>query len=127
MKKQTFKPADARPDLPFSPLAKVGDILYVSGQVGIDPETKKLTQGGIAPQTRQTLENLKRILALAGATLEDAVKLNVFLTDMNDFTEFNAVYREYFPHNPPARTTVGTAGLSNAAMVVEIEAIAVAS
>lgn len=126
-KKQTFKPADARPDLPFSPVTRTGDLLYVSGQVGIDPATKQVVAGGVAPQTRQTLDNLTAALALAGATLDDVVKVNVFLTDMEDFADFNAVYREYFPTNPPSRTTVGTSGLSSPAMVVEIEAIAAAS
>lgn len=124
-KKQTYKPADARPDLPFSPVTRVGDTLYVSGQVGINPDTKDIVAGGIQPQTRQTLENLKSALALAGASLDDAVKINVFLTNMTEFSAFNKVYREYFSDNPPSRTTVGTAGLSNSAMVVEIEAIAV--
>lgn len=124
--KQSYSPADARPDLPFSHVTRVGDLLFVSGQVGIDPSTKQVVEGGIAPQTRQTLENLKRALGLANASLEHVVKVNVFLTDMNDFAAFNAVYREFFPSSPPSRTTVGTSGLSSAAMVVEIEATAVA-
>jgi 2-iminobutanoate/2-iminopropanoate deaminase len=124
--KQIYKPADARPDLPFSAVTRLGDVLYVSGQVGIDPATKQVVDGGIGPQTRQTLENLKRALALANASLDDVVKCNVFLTDISEFAAFNAVYREYFPKDPPARTTVGTSGLSSPAMVVEIEAIAAA-
>lgn len=124
--KKSFSPADARPDLPFSHVTRVGDTLYVSGQVGIDPATKQVVEGGIAAQTRQTLDNLKRALALADAGLEHVAKVNVFLTDMSDFAAFNAVYREYFPTTPPSRTTVGTSGLSSPAMVVEIEAIAVA-
>lgn len=124
--KQSFSPADARPDLPYSHVTRVGDTLYVSGQVGVDPASKQVVDGGIAAQTRQTLENLKRALALAGATLDHVAKVNVFLTDMSDFAAFNTVYREYFPKSPPSRTTVGTSGLSSPAMVVEIEAIAVA-
>lgn len=124
--KQSLSPADARPDLPYSHVTRVGDTLYVSGQVGVDPATKQVVEGGIAAQTRQTLENLKRALALAGAGLEHVAKVNVFLTDMSEFAAFNAVYREYFPTTPPSRTTVGTSGLSSPAMVVEIEAIAVA-
>lgn len=65
-------------------------------------------------------------MALANATLADVVKVNVFLTDMNDFKAFNGVYREFFPQDPPSRTTVGSSGLSSPAMVVEIEAIALA-
>lgn len=125
-RKQTFKPADARPDLPFSPVTRTGDLLFVSGQVGIDPATKQVVEGGVEGQTRQTLHNLERALSLAGATLADVVKVNVFLTDMGDFAAFNAVYREFFPSDPPSRTTVGTSGLSSPSMVVEIEAIAAA-
>jgi len=124
--KQSYQPAGARPDLPFSAVTRLGNVLYVSGQVGVDPATKQVVDGGIGPQTRQTLENLKRALALAGATLDDVVKCNVFLTDISEFSAFNAVYREFFPTNPPSRTTVGTSGLSSPAMVVEIEAIAAA-
>lgn len=124
--RQTYVPANARPDLPFSAVTRIGNTLYVSGQVGVDTSTRTVVEGGIGPQTRQTLDNLKRALALAGATLEHVAKVNVFLTDMTQFSEFNAVYREYFPTNPPSRTTVGTSGLSNEAMVVEIEAIAIA-
>lgn len=122
--KQSYQPANARPDLPFSAVTRLGDVLYVSGQVGVDPASKQVVDGGIGPQTRQTLENLQRALALAGATLDDVVKCNVFLTDMSEFSAFNAVYREFFPTSPPSRTTVGTSGLSSPAMVVEIEAIA---
>lgn len=124
--RQTYKPADARPDLPFSAVTRLGDTLYVSGQVGIDPTSKQVVEGGIEAQTRQTLQNLERALALANATLADVVKVNVFLTDMNDFKAFNGVYREFFPQDPPSRTTVGSSGLSSPAMVVEIEAIALA-
>lgn len=124
--RQTYVPANARPDLPFSPVTRIGNTLYVSGQVGVDPSTRTVVEGGIGPQTRQTLDNLKRALELAGATLDHVAKVNVFLTDMTEFSAFNAVYREYFPTNPPSRTTVGTSGLSNEAMVVEIEAIAIA-
>lgn len=123
--RQTFTYPDSRPDLPFSPVTRIANTLYVSGQVGVDPLTRKVVDGGIVGQTRQTLENLKRALELAGATLEHVAKVNVFLTEMTDFAEFNAVYREYFPSNPPSRTTVGTSGLSSPTMVVEIEAIAV--
>lgn len=124
--RQTYKPTDARPDLPYSPVTRLGDTLYVSGQVGIDPTSKQVVEGGIEAQTRQTLQNLERALALAGATLADVVKVNVFLTDTGDFQAFNGVYRTFFPQDPPSRTTVGTSGLSSPAMVIEIEAIALA-
>lgn len=126
-RKETFTPADARPDLPYSHAVRANGFIYVSGQVGVDPATKSVVEGGIAPQARQTLENLKRALTLAGASLEDVIKVNVYLTDMSEFSQFNAVYLEYFTSARPARTTVGTSGLATAAMRIEIEAIALAS
>jgi 2-iminobutanoate/2-iminopropanoate deaminase len=124
--RQIYRPANASPDLPFTAVNRLGDTLYVSGQVGIDPATKQVVSGGIEAQTRQTLENLQSALALANASLADVVKVNVYLTDMGDFQAFNGVYREFFPKDPPSRTTVGTSGLSSPTMVVEIEAIALA-
>ena len=101
-------------------------MLYASGQVPVNPQTRQVVEGGIKAQTRQTLENLKSTLALAGASLTDVVKVNIFLTDMTTFTAMNGVYREYFANEPPAPTTVGTTGLANPAMQIEIEAIALA-
>lgn len=126
MKKQSFRPENARSDLPYSPLIRAGDLYFVSGQVPIDPETKTVVGEDIRSQTRQTLENIKATLALAGITLEHVVKVNIFLTDMTNFKEMNEVYREYFPNEPPARTTVGTSALSHPDMKIEIEAIALA-
>lgn len=123
--RQTYNYTGSHPDLPFAPATRIGTTLYISGQVGVDPVSRIVIEGGIGPQTRQALDNLKRALALAGATLDHVAKVNVFLTDMTEFAAFNAVYREYFPTDPPSRTTVGTSGLSNPAMVVEIDAIAV--
>ena len=109
---------------PLSPLTRIGDTLYTAGQVGVDPATRAIPEG-IRAQTRQVLLNLRAVLALAGADLSHVVKTTVFLTDMADFAEFNEAYREFFPVDPPARSTVGVAALARPELVVEIEAIAV--
>jgi reactive intermediate/imine deaminase len=101
-------------------------IIWTSGQVPVDLRTGQVVEGGIEAQTRQTLENVRAALALAGASLADVVKVNIFLTDMGDFAAMNGVYREFFPSEPPARTTVGTTALANPAMRIEIEAVALA-
>lgn len=126
MRRTTFQHEGASSDVPLSAAVRGDGVIWASGQVPVDPETRQVVAGGIEAQTRQTLENLKRTLALAGAGLGDVVKVNIFLTDMTSFAAMNGVYREYFPSEPPARTTVGTTGLANPAMQVEIEAIALA-
>ena len=114
----------ANPTLPLSPLTRIGDTLYTAGQVGVDPETRAIPDG-VRAQTRQVLLNLRSVLALAGADLSHVVKTTVFLTDMADFAEFNEAYREFFPTDPPSRSTVGVAALARPELIVEIEAIAV--
>ncbi len=126
MRRTTYQHEGARSDAPLSAAVRGDGVLYASGQVPVDPLTRQVVEGGIEAQTRQTLENLKSTLALAGASLADVVKVNIFLTDMTTFTAMNGVYREYFANEPPARTTVGTTGLANPAMQIEIEAIALA-
>lgn len=116
--------ANPNATLPLSPLTRIGDTLYTAGQVGVDPVTRA-TPEGVRAQTRQVLLNLRAVLALAGADLSHVVKTTVFLTDMADFAEFNEAYREFFPTDPPARSTVGVAALARPELVVEIEAIAV--
>lgn len=117
--------ANPNATLPLSPLTRIGDTLYTAGQVGVDPATGQAPEG-VTAQTRQCLHNLRAVLALAGADLGDVVKTTVFLTDMADFAAFNAAYREFFPSDPPARSTVGVAALARPQLVVEIEAVAVA-
>ena len=95
----------------------------ISGQLGFDPETAVLVEGGVEAQTHQALKNLKAILESAGADLENVVKTTVFLMDMNDFAKVNAIYAEYFTTNPPARSAVQVAALPKGGLV-EIEAIA---
>jgi 2-iminobutanoate/2-iminopropanoate deaminase len=109
---------------PYSQGIESGSLVFTSGQVGVDPATGKLVEGGVEAETRRTLENLRAILAAAGSRLEDVVKVTIFLADLQEFKAFNAVYAEYFPAQPPARTTVGVAALPASARV-EIDAIAV--
>lgn len=109
---------------PYSQGVSGGPVTITSGQLPIDPATGAFAQGGIAGQTRQSLENVKAVLAAAGLGMADVIKTTVFLNDMNDFAEMNKVYAEFFPENPPARSAVEVARLPKDALV-EIEAIAV--
>lgn len=111
--------------LPFSSAVRVGNMLYLSGQIGNVPGTRQLADTGIAGQTRQALENVKAVLAAAGSSLDRAVKCTVFLADIKDYAAMNVVYATYFPKDPPARSTVAGSGLALGARV-EIECLAVA-
>lgn len=107
---------------PYAQGIKVGNLLFISGQLPINPKTGELLTGDIQAQTKQVIENLKAIIEEAGATLEDVVKTTVFLKDMNEFSLVNEVYGEYFKENPPARVCVEIARLPKDAQV-EIEAV----
>lgn len=109
---------------PYSHAIIANGFVYTAGQAGVDPATGKLVDGGVAEQTAQALKNLATILQSAGTSLEHAVKANVYLHAMSDFQAMNKVYGEFFPANPPARTTVGGLDLPLGAQV-EIEIIAV--
>lgn len=109
---------------PYSQAIKANGFLFLSGQIPLDPVTGQLVYGGVAMQTRQSLVNIKAVLAKEGLTLENVVKTTVFLHDMNDFAEMNKVYAEFFPAEPPARSTVQVARLPKDASV-EIEVVAV--
>jgi 2-iminobutanoate/2-iminopropanoate deaminase len=110
-------------DVPYSSaVAASGDFVFTSGNVGYDPETGKLPDG-IAAQTAQALENLKTILEAAGSSLENVVKVNVYLSNVEDFEAMNTVYRRYFPSERPARSTVG-ARLVRPNLLVEVEMVA---
>ena len=112
------------PGLPFSSAVRVGDLLFLSGQIGNVPGTRQPVDGGITAQTRQTLENITTMLAFAGSSLDRAVKCTVFLADIQDFAAMNAVYATYFPAGRrPARTCVGVTGLARGARV-EIDLVA---
>ena len=113
-----------RPGLPFSPGILVGDTLYIAGHLGRDPETRKLVEGGIEPETRQVMANIRRVLKAAGMEFEHVVSVTAYIADINDFPKFNEAYREYFPTDPPTRATVQVAALSGGAQV-ELQMIAV--
>lgn len=111
--KQIVKPrkAPAMP-YPFSPGVISNGLLFVSGQVGNDPQTSKLVTGGVEAETAQTIQNVKTILEDAGASLDDVVSVTIYLNNMDDFARMNAVYKQYFKEGAyPARTTVGVAKL----------------
>ncbi len=108
---------------PYSVAIRTGDLVFTSGQIGLDPATQTIVTGGVEAETRQALTNLKHVLAEAGSGLDRVVKTIVFLKDMADFPAVNAVYAEFFPENPPARSTVAVAGLPKGA-AVEIEVVA---
>ena len=112
----------------FSHASVVGDQVFVSGTLGTVGRSIELAPGGIGPETRQTLENLRAILRGAGADLQDVVKVSVYVTDMADFAAMNEVYAEFFPPatGPPARITLQVAGLALGA-AVEIECVALRS
>jgi reactive intermediate/imine deaminase len=107
----------------FSHAMVAGDLVFVSGTLGTKPGSFELVPGGVGPETRQTLENIRAILEGCEATLADVVKVNVFLTDMSAFQEMNRAYLEFFPGDPPARITVGCAALALGARV-EIDCVA---
>ncbi|HYP21228.1 MAG TPA: RidA family protein [Chloroflexia bacterium] len=108
---------------PYSQGIKVGGLVFTAGQVGFDPATGQFVEGGVEEQTRRTLENISAILEAAGTSLDRAVKVTVFLSDMSLFEAMNGVYKQFFSDTPPARTTVAVAGLPRNALV-EIECVA---
>ena len=118
-----FPPETPSPRGPYSPAVRAGDFIYVSGQGPVDPATDKLSYGDIQHETRLTLNNIKRILAAAGATAADVVKCNVYLKNAEDFAAMNVAYREFYGTEFPARTTVAVA-LPDPTMKVEVEVIA---
>ena len=108
---------------PYSQAIRVGNFVFASGQIPIDPKTGLFVEGGIKEQTRQSLTNVKSILEEAGLTMSNVVKTTVFMADMNDFADMNAVYSEFFTEPYPARSAVAVKTLPKGALV-EIEVIA---
>ena len=108
---------------PYSQAIKVGNLVYTSGQIPIDPATGSVVEGGIKEQTRQSLTNIKAILEEAGLTMANVVKTTVFMADMADFADMNAVYAEFFAEPYPARSAVAVKTLPKGALV-EIEVVA---
>ena len=124
-RKQIIQPEGVARLPVFSSAVRSGDLIFLSGALGALPGVSppQLVEGGIVPQTRQTMENIIAVLDAAGATLEDLVKCTVFLVDIDDYAAVNEVYAEYFPSDPPARSAVAGSGLALGALV-EIECIA---
>lgn len=109
--------------VPLSQAIKVGGWVFASGQLGMDPRTGRLVEGGIAAETRQVCENVRAVLEAGGASLGQVAKVTIYLADLAELMAMNEVFTEYFPRDPPARTTLQAAGLVGGARV-EIEAIA---
>ena len=125
MKHEVIHTNDAPAALgPYSQAIKAGNLLFVSGQVPLVPETMEVVEGDVQAQTAQSLKNLKAILAESGADFSNVVKTTVFIKDMNEFRAINEVYAEYFGENKPARACVEVARLPKDGKV-EIEVIAV--
>ena len=108
---------------PYSQAIRVGNLIYTSGQIPINPATGQFVEGGIKEQTRQSLTNVKAILEEAGTSMVNVVKTTVFMADMNDFDDMNAVYAEFFTEPFPARSAVAVKTLPKGALV-EIEVVA---
>lgn len=110
-----------QPRGPYSPAIVSNGFVFVAGQAAINPKTNEFELGDVRAETRRTLENIKAILEAAGSSMKDVVRVGVFLSDMKNFAAMNEVYAEYFPKDPPARTTVG---VSMPKIKVEIDCIA---
>ena len=108
---------------PYSQAIRVGNLIYTSGQIPINPATGQFVEGGIKEQTCQSLTNVKAILEEAGTSMANVVKTTVFMADMNDFADMNAVYAEFFTEPFPARSAVAVKTLPKGALV-EIEVVA---
>jgi 2-iminobutanoate/2-iminopropanoate deaminase len=122
--RQTFNAPNAVPPVgPYSHSVRVsGELLFVSGQIPLDPQSGEIVGTAPAEQTRQCLKNLETIAVAAGTSLTQAVKMTVYLTDMAAFAEVNEAYAEFFPSDPPARVAVAVAGLPRGSQV-EIDAV----
>jgi 2-iminobutanoate/2-iminopropanoate deaminase len=112
-----------RTGLPYSQAVRHGDLVFVAGQVALDPASGQVVEGDIRPQTRQVLENIQAILRAAGTSLDHAVECLCLLSNIGDFAAFNEVYKGFFPKDPPARTTV-QAVLPRPGLLVEIRTVA---
>ncbi len=108
---------------PYSVANRIGNLIFASGQLGLNPENNELVPGGVEAETRQALTNLKNVLEASGSSLSQVVKTTVFLADMADFVRMNSIYGEFFSENPPARSTVQAAALPRNG-AVEIDLIA---
>lgn len=124
--RQVVNPPGIKPLVPaYSVAIRAGDQVFVSGMTGIKPGTQDIIEGGVAVQTRQTLENIRTSLQAGGATMADVTECTVFLVDMADYAAMNAVYIEFFRVDPPARATLAVTALPRPAARVEIKCSAV--
>jgi reactive intermediate/imine deaminase len=121
--KQVLQLPGSLEGLPFSSAVRADDLLFLSGQVGVAPNTSDLVAGGITAETRQALQNIERVLEFVGSSLDDVVKCTVFLADIAEYGAMNDVYASVFSNDPPARSTLAASGLALNARV-EIECIA---
>ena len=121
MKKETIL---GKPGAPYAKAVKANGFLFVSGNVAVNPKTGKVPEGGIKGQTRQILDNLKELLESLGSSMDDVVKVNIYLVNVRDFSDMNEVYKEYFGDEPPARTTVGVHELARRDFLLEIDLMA---
>jgi reactive intermediate/imine deaminase len=121
--REVIAPAGAATLAPYSPAVRTGNLVFLSGQIGLRPGTRALAAGGVAAETEQALENVRTVLSAAALTPADVVKCTVFLADMRDYEAMNAAYSRFFDSAPPARSAVGVNGLPLGARV-EIECIA---
>ncbi len=110
---------------PYSQAVKAGGMIFVSGQIPLDPATGQLVEGGIEPQTRRVMENLQAVLAAAGSSFGSVVRSTIYLIDLGEFAKVNEIYGSFFPREPPARATVQVAALPRGARV-EIDVVAIA-
>lgn len=123
MKEIIYTEKAPKPIGPYSQAVKIGNLIFVSGQIPIDPKSNNVVNGGIKEQTAQVLENIKAILEAAGSGLDKVLMSFVYLKDMNDFQGFNEVYSKYFKDNPPARVTVEVSRLPKD-VLIEIAVVA---
>jgi 2-iminobutanoate/2-iminopropanoate deaminase len=118
----TLNPPGVAPLVPvYSMAVRKGDFIFVSGMTGVDPKTQQIVSGGVGAETRQTLENIRGILAAAGASMQDVLECTVFLTDIHEYAAMNEVYGQIFSRDPPARATVAVTALPRPAAHVEIK------
>ena len=123
--RRVIRPAKApNTGLPFSPGILAGNTLYISGHLGRDPATNKLVTGGVEAETRQSLANIREVLRAANMDFSNVMTVTAYITSFSDFARFNAIYRETFPSDQPARATVQVAALNDGAHV-ELQMIAV--
>lgn len=114
---------ERKKNAPYSDAVRVGDLLFLAGQIGYNNDSLKLAYGGIKAETAQALENIKDVLELHNSDMEHVIKCTVILADIDDFSAFNEVFRQYFPKNKPARTTFAANLVIGAKIEIEVTAV----